>query len=277
MGDRWRQHRRLAGRGALGVALAVVLAGCALFEPGESVDPALEAARSPETLMRLGAFAEGGGDIDTAVQFYRRAHAANPTDPEPLIRLATLLSAVGAHADAAMAFRALGALQPGNREVSRALANALIASGEPEAASEILSTAPQGRSDPRILSSLAVALDMQGRHAEAQRSYASALSLSPNDLDIRTNLALSHVLAGNDTLAIETMTAIVDQPGANRRHRQAFALVLALAGRRDQAARTAALDLDEAGVAAALSYYERLVALPSSAARARAIGGAPIG
>ncbi len=241
------------------------------------MNPALAAARSPETLLRLGAFAEGGGDLATAVQFYQRAHAADPSDPEPLIRLATLLSAIGAHGESVAAYRALATLQPANREVSRALANALIASGQPEGAIDVLNTAPQGRSDPRLLSSLAVAYDMLGRHGEAQRSYAQALTLNPADLDIRTNLALSHALAGNDSLAIETMNTIVAAPGADRRHRQARALVLALVGRTDEAAAAAARDLDEAGVSAALDYYRRLLDLPSSAARARAIGGAPIG
>lgn len=277
MGKGFAGCRRRAMRGLTAIAMAGLVSACELIDTGEDdLSSAMEAARSPETLMRLGAFAEVTGDLETAARFYGRAHEVAPENPEPLIRLGTLLSAAGAHGQAAQAFRTLQALQPNNREVARALGNALIASGRPEAAVAVLGDALRVRADALVLSGLGVAYDMMGRHDDAQASYGEALFLTPDDPDIRTNLALSHALAGNYPLAIEIIGAVTAEIESTRRHRQALALVLGLADRPDEAAEAAGRDLDASGVDQAMRYYEQLRALPSSGDRARAIGGVPL-
>lgn len=243
------------------------------FGAADRLDP--DAAQSPTALMGLAEYSEATGDLRSAATLYQRAHALDPGNREPLIRLVTLLNRIGPPNAAVEAYRDLVALEPANAEAQRRLGNALISAGRPQEAVDAYRSALALGDDSRARSGLAVALDMLGRHAEARDHYAAALAQSPGDLDIKSNLAVSLALSGNYELAVETARATAFDPRATARHRQNLALVLGLANRMTEAAEVARSDLDEAGVGRAIAYYEMLRNLPSSADRAVAIGSGP--
>ncbi|RAU21138.1 pilus assembly protein TadD [Paramagnetospirillum kuznetsovii] len=90
---------------------------------------------------------------------------------------------------------------------------------------------------------LAVALDAQGRGAEALAAYGRALELSPDNPMVLNNLALSQALAGKLDEALATMTRAADLPAATAQIRQNLALLLALKGDSAQAEKLVRQDL----------------------------------
>jgi len=88
-----------------------------------------------------------------------------------------------------------------------------------------------------------VVLDQLGRHAEAQRYYASALKIKPDDPSVLSNLGLSYALAKDLKNAEATLRRAVVYPGADPRVRQNLALVVGLQGRISEAETIARADL----------------------------------
>ncbi len=277
---------RLLSRLPLPLVLAnLVIAGCTTtgmdgqltFGAADDPDPA---GQSVETLVGLGDYAAVRGDPMSAVALYRRAHMAEPQALTPLMRLGAALARVGSYDEAAGAYRAALRIEPVSAEAQRGLGNALVAAGRPAEGLPHLETALSLANDPRAYNSIGVALDMLGRHEDAQFYYRQGLALAGEDIDLRSNLALSLSLSGREEEAIALARSVAAAPNARLRHRQNLALVLALAGRTADAEDVARLDFDEQAVQRNMQYFASLRAIPDSGQRAAAIGGAggaPVG
>ena len=235
---------------------------------GQLVDP----DNSIETLVRMGDFTMSRGEIPAAIALYRRAHAAAPDRPLPLEKLGRAMSTIGSHDEAAGAFRSLLEIDPVNSIGLRGLGNAYLALNEPDLALPNLEAAVAVGEDAPGLSSLGVALDMLGRHGEARDAYERALTISPGDLDVATNLAISLSLSDRHDEAVQLMRQTAASPTATVRHRQNLALIYGLANRTDDARAVARLDLDELSVERNLAYYAMLQRIEDSRRRAAAIG-----
>ncbi|MEQ8965142.1 MAG: tetratricopeptide repeat protein [Azospirillaceae bacterium] len=276
--------RTMVMRTVAPVLATLALGACATDQAAveEVLDPRkpelTDSAHAP-TLVRLGDYTMARGDTASAVTMYRKAHETDPGDPEPLIRLGKALARLGSYEEAAGAYRSALSLTPGDEDALRGMANAEIALGRPQEALPSLERAveradrdPEVRIDPLLRNSYGVALDHLGRHGEAQEQYRRALTSRPNDLDLRTNLALSQALEGRFDQAVAGMREVATAPGATPKHRQNLALVLGLAGRTDQAAEVARVDADDATVNRNLAFFADLREIPDSGRRAAAIG-----
>ena len=93
----------------------------------------------------------------------------------------------------------------------------------------------QDQPDWRILSVQGAVLDQMGRHADAQRHYASALRLMPDEPSVLSNLGLSYALSKNLQEAEATLRAPRPSVGAEPKVRQNLALVVGLQGRFQEA------------------------------------------
>jgi Flp pilus assembly protein TadD len=114
--------------------------------------------------------------------------------------------------------------------------------------------------DWRVLSAHGAVLDQMGRHQDAQRYYASALKIAPNEPAVLSNLGLSYALAKNLTKAEETLRQAAAQSGADSRVRQNLALVLGLEGRFGEAEKLARADLSADEANANIAYLRQMVA-----------------
>jgi Flp pilus assembly protein TadD len=77
-----------------------------------------------------------------------------------------------------------------------AYGRALADNGSYQQALDVLNRAhTQDQPDWRILSVQGAVLDQMGRHADAQRHYASALRLMPDEPSVLSNLGLSYALS----------------------------------------------------------------------------------
>jgi Flp pilus assembly protein TadD len=253
----------------------VLLAGCVSSSslPAER-SPAEQPSGDAATLMRVADRMHAEGANDTALSVYRQAANADASRPEPLIGQGQSLQALGNYGAAAEAYSAALRLAPENGRALRGLAIALIHNGQPQLAlgpiDKLKAKAP---GDARNYALAGVAYDLAGDHAAAQAQYRAGLSKAPADAGQATNLALSLALSNNFAAAVALLKPLVERPDATARLRQNLALIYGLAGDRDNAARVARFDLDDAAVRSNLGYYQQLRDMaPDARTRALLIG-----
>ena len=265
---------RSALRAVLLASVAFAASGCAgdnFWEPSAKTT-ASEANSPAETLLRVARGTRDNGDFASAVTIYKRVHDLDRDRADVLVELGQVLSALGAHNEAAETFRKAVKLAPNNVDALRGLGNTLLAMDQAALALEQFVAALAVQEDPRVYNGMGVVHDMNGSHDSAQSSYKSGLGLAPNDFSLRSNMALSLALAGKFDEAIQILGRMIKEPGSTVRHRQNLSLIYGLAGKFGEAASIARLDLDEPAVQGNLAYYETLRSLPAKD-RAAAVFG----
>jgi Flp pilus assembly protein TadD len=194
-------------------ALAVALAGCKTTQPTEMTTSlgvaAGEAERSP-----LG-----------SAERYR----AHPDDPDAAINYARALRGGGQYAQVLAVLERASVEHPSDRRVLAAYGRALADAGNYKGALAVLDRAhAPGAPDWRVLSVQGAALDQMGRHAEAQRYYATALRIAPDEPSVLANLGLSYALAKDLVRAEATLRLAAAQSHGDAQVRQKLALVMGL-------------------------------------------------
>jgi len=200
----------------LAAALAFALAGCKTTQP-------------TETAASLGVAAAGAvADRRSALTWAER-YRANPTDPEAVVRYARALRAYGQRAQAVAVLEQASIQHPKNHDVLAAYGRALADAGNYKRALDVLNHA-HTPADPdwRILSVQGAALDQMGRHEEAQRYYATALRIVPDEPSVLSNLGLSYALSKDLVRAEATLRRAAGQSRVDSRVQQNLALVMDL-------------------------------------------------
>jgi Flp pilus assembly protein TadD len=99
-----------------------------------------------------------------------------------------------------------------------------------------------------------------GRHQEAQRHYASALRLMPDEPSVLSNLGLSYALSKDLPQAEATLRRAASRPAAEPKVRQNLALVIGLQGRFTEAESIARGELSPDEAAANVAYLRQMLA-----------------
>jgi Flp pilus assembly protein TadD len=219
----------------LAAALAFALTGCKTTQP-------------TETTASLGV-AAAGGDWRRSAQAWAERYRADPNDPEAAVNYAQALRANGHRAQAVAVLEQASILNPKHRGVLGAYGRALADIGNYKRALEVLDHAhTPGAPDWRILSVQGAALDQMGRHEEAQRYYATALRIAPDEPSVLSNLGLSYALSKDLVRAEATLRRAAGQSRVDSRVRQNLALVMGLQRRSSDAESLADLPPAEAKV-----------------------------
>jgi len=111
--------------------------------------------------------------------------------------------------------------------------------------------------DWRTHSALGSALAAEGNHGDAQREFARALELSPDNPSVLNNLALSYALDGKHEMAEGMLRQAAERSG-NVKTKQNLALLLGLKGRTDEARQVAATVLPRETAVANAGYLSDL-------------------
>src|SRR6516162_3043066 len=226
--------------------LAFALAGCKTTQPTEPT-------------ASLGVAAAGGGaDRPSALAWAERYHA-NPNDPEAVVNYARALRAYGQRAQAVAVLEQASIQNPKHRGLLGAYGRALADAGNYKRALDVLNHA-HTPADPdwRILSVQGAALDQMGRHEEAQRYYATALRIVPDEPSVLSNLGLSYALSKDLVRAEATLRRAAVQSRVDSRVRENLALVMDLQGRAADAGGLARADLPAAE--ANVAYLRQVMA-----------------
>ena len=198
---------------------------------------------------------------------------ANPRNPDVAIRYAHALRATGQRGQAAAVLETASLHNPENPALLGAYGRALADAGNFKRALEILERAHSpDQPDWRILSVQGAVMDQMGRHAEAQRYYASALKIIPDEPSVLSNLGLSYALSKDLKRAEETLRRAAARGGADRRVRQNLALVVGLQGRFPEAESIARSDLPPVEAAANVAYLKQMLAQKGNANFKKTIG-----
>ena len=204
---------------------------------------------------------------------------ANPRDADNAIRYAQALRATGQRAQAAAVLETSALHNPDNKSLLGAYGRALADAGNFKQALDVLERAHSpDQPDWRILSVQGAVLDQMGRHAEAQRYYASALKIVPNEPSVLSNLGLSYALLKDLKRAEETLRRASANGSVDKRVRQNLALVVGLQGRFPEAETIAQADLPPVEAAANVAYLRQMLAQKGNATlkktiRSRAVEG----
>src|SRR5690349_5455022 len=150
---------------------------------------------------------------------------------------------------------------PSDAKAAGAYARALADTGQYTEALDALSRAHSpDNPDWRILNAQGAVLDEMGRHAEAQRHYATVLKMVPNEPSVLSNLGLSYALDKKLPQAEATLRQAAALAHAGPKVRQNLALVVGLQGRFAEAEKIAGADLPSDQAAANVNYLRQMLA-----------------
>jgi Flp pilus assembly protein TadD len=243
-----RFSARLLASAAIVAALAT--GGCStMLGPSSDTTGSVASAVRSESAWRA--------DMEVWGERYR----ANPSDPDAAMRYAQALRAIGQRAQAAAVLERAAIHNPQNRALLGAYGRALADNGNYKLALDVLQRAHSpDQPDWRILSVQGAVLDQMGRHQDAQRHYASALRLMPDEPSVLSNLGLSYALSKNLPEAEATLRQAAARAGAEPKVRQNLALVVGLQGRFREAEAIASGELSPAEAAANVAYLRQMLA-----------------
>jgi Flp pilus assembly protein TadD len=256
---------------ALAALMTGALAGC-------------KTTGSSDTTGSISSPAAPRGDADWRrdIEALSTRFRANPRDADNAIRYAQALRATDQRAQAAAVLETAALHNPDNRALLGAYGRALADAGNFKQALEVLERAHSpDQPDWRVLSVQGAVLDQMGRHEEAQRYYASALKMIPDEPSVLSNLGLSYALSKDLKRAEATLRRAAETGRGDKRVRQNLALVVGLQGRFQEAETIARADLPPDEAAANVSYLRQMMAQKGPAAatsmkktiRARPVAG----
>jgi len=266
-------RKKFARTGAVGL-ICLLQAACNTVDFG-AIKPTLsDGGASPETsrLLQLASDVEAHGDYETAAALYTRAAETSGNAAEAQLRLGNAHLKAANYPAARAAFTKVLETDSGNAEALFGLGTAQLKSGEIDNSVRTLTTASPLVNTSSAYSRLGTALIMAGRSDEALDAFERAQSLAPNDLDVTANMAFAQVLVGRTDAAVAAMQKVVESPLAQPRHRANLLMMLAIAGRVDEARAMNVSDLSPAQKRDLLMRARKVRAATSPLAKARAIG-----
>jgi Flp pilus assembly protein TadD len=256
---------------AVPTLLGFLLAGCA----GQALlDAAASTEKKPDQdgLMRVASDVEAQGQIVAALPIYEQAAAASSGDATAQVRLGDAYTRAGKTDQAIRAYRAALAVAPDNPDALLGLGSALLKAGDADGAVEALAKVAPIIKTMAAYNRLGLAQTLTGQFAQAHESFDAASALAPEDLDIRTNLALAAALEGQETKAIDVARSVVTSPGAQARHRRNLMIVYGLLGLVDEGRAAAPKGLSATEVKKLLARATAIRAISDAKARAKALG-----
>ena len=226
-----------------------------------------------DAVLRVADSLRDRGELTYAVAMYQQA-ASKTNDPAVLVKLGRALFENGAIERSAGVFRRAVSKAPDYPDALLGLGTAYLQLGEIEKSIRYLDQLmEQGNSrDLRRFSALGAALDQAGRHGEAVAIYKEGLSIEPENLDLKSNLALSYAVNGRYDDGIKEMREVTEDLDAQRAHHRIMVLILALSGQSREAISYGVRRLGQAETQDLLTQASSARSLTDAADRARAIG-----
>ncbi len=203
---------------------------------------------------------QGSYNYPAAANYYQSLYSRDPDNMEALLGLVQNLRYIGSAPQAVTMLREAMEQGRATETALRAeLGKALVASGQTtEAIASLTETSIMIPDDWEVLSALGIAYDLNDDPKNAHISYRKALAISPNNVSVINNLALSLALSGAIDEGIDLLVRAVTLPDAVTHLRQNLALMYAMQGDLDRAQALAKRDLPPEMVEHNVSFYQQL-------------------
>jgi Flp pilus assembly protein TadD len=234
----------------IGLVAVLCLAGCNIHPPARTVDDRSSLGEARQALSE--------GEAGTSLEIARGVLQTQPRNVQALVQEGNAEAALGDRIAAADSYKR--ALEISPSDVGARLGNAklLIRDNLPGAEASLRQILADSPRSPIVLTDLGYVLDLQERHAEAQRYYEEAIALDPTRISSRTDLALSLALSGHAEQAEQMFRDITANAAATQKVRIDFAVAQVLAGHDKDAAATLANELTPEEAQSALQGLEQL-------------------
>ena len=237
-------------------AAFLILSGCASTPP-KTPDNALAA-----TLREVAESAEKSYDYESAAGSFNQLYENDPNDISALIGMARNLRYAGIPREGIKDLRQ-GIAKHGDRpalllELGKAQLAAALTADARETLERLVALTPDSW---QAYAALALVYDRLGRYDDAQRRYRLALQLSPGNIAVSNNLALSLAQSGKLKDGIALLSKIAESENSTVQVRQNLALLTAFNQDFRLAERIAREDLVPEDVAKNMDAYRSLAGL----------------
>lgn len=224
------------------VALLAALASPALAQQAtlHAPDNPMAAASAPAA-PRAKASAEVRAGYDradalTRSVFWTEQAEIDPLDPVAGVKAAQALRELGRYDEAADLAQRVMLVQPGNYDAMLEVGRGHIARGQAFYGIAALEQARDERPDDwRPWSLLGTAYEQVRRPDDARAAWAHALTLSPDNPDVLTNMAIAEMTRGDTQAAEPLLRRAAAQPGASLKVKLNLAMAIGLNGKMDEA------------------------------------------
>jgi Flp pilus assembly protein TadD len=167
--------------------------------------PQAEPGPDMASLIQEGDVQRRGGEVAQALWSYLKAHDLDRSDPEPLLRIAS----IHIHGDperAAAIFRKLDREHPDSATAKTGLGLVYVAQGDEAAAETALREALQREPDfPAAHNALGLVLDRQGNPSEGRPHFVRASELQPRSYVPLNNLGVSFLKTQENERAVAVL------------------------------------------------------------------------
>ncbi len=230
-----------------------------------------ELAFDSESLMNMAESFLKAGDYGNAMRLYQRAANENPAHVASRLGLARTYQAMGA-TDAALNFydQALS-LDPNNAEAKLGTGQMLITKNRPADAIPYLNALQ--KADPgnyKIYNMLGLAHDLMGDQETAQMNYGRGLEISPDNISLLNNLALSFAFEGQYAPSIKLLSKAINLDYSVTKAQQNLVLAYVLSGEEAAGRKIGESLMTEEEMENNIRHYKWVESLPP-AQRAQAI------
>jgi Flp pilus assembly protein TadD len=208
--------------------------------------------------LKVADVALANGAPEMALQVAQQVLAKDPTNVDALVHKGGAEFALGQTSQAAATFNNALALAPNNLPATMGLGRILLASDPQAAQAAFAKVAARSPNDWAAQADLGIALDLLGRHAEAQQAYRQALVIDSSQVGTQVNLGLSLALSGQPNDALAILKPIADHQVTSSRVRQDLAVALALSGQSDTAKTLLERDMPQQEAARTVAGYQAL-------------------
>lgn len=195
-------------------------------------------------LWELAAGAELANDYEKAASYYDRLYERDPEDKKALLGYARNLRYLGLSKESIKAIQAVLNKFNNDSDLKIELAKSQLSASLINDAHVTLKEVAQIKPERwEVHSTLGIIHDRFENYHDAQKAYNRALELSPNNVDVKNNYALSLAQNGEIYKAIDILEDVIKRDSPSVQTRQNLAMLYGLSGQLKKARRIAQRDL----------------------------------